>query len=423
MSHDDIQEKDKPSRRDFVRRGTAGLFGGCLAAARSASGQPQTPSGSPGESAGTMVSTQPGRGNFNVKDFATDSEAVQHAYDAMVTTPGRPKTLLLDPSARPFQMDRPLDVWQSRCRVTSTGGLTLVPDQDYKGPLIQTSLRKETKTGEDGVICNLIMDNLWLNGCNRSLGIKLRNVQLSTIHSVHVRSTDGPGLWLSDGCIENLFSNLILSDRCGNKDQPALLIETESESRPKHIPDAIGNMTVNSTHFSGTMIHWPVNQALRIAGGPAPVSLSRRHRKIQFSGCYFHGHGGADKPVVTVSDAFELAFVGTQMLAWREDGCVMQLGERDARWPTGIVLISHCIFGSKPNSDTTGIRLVNVEENTPCLAVFGNSFGSHDARLGHAVDWGPQKNKQASWAANVVHVKKDPHIGELPANADVLPFA
>ncbi len=416
-----------PTRRDFVRTGTAGLLTGGLVGHASASDQeaktpppPTVPGGCP---VGVVVSTQPGRGDFYVGNFDSDGHAVQHAYDAMVTTPGLPKTLVLDPSARPFKMDRPLDVWQSRCRITATGGLTLEPAEGYTGPLIQTTQRKETETGEDRVMTNLIMDNLWLNGRNCSLGVKLRNIQLSTIHHIHVRSTDGPGLWLSDGCIENLFANLVLSDRCGNREQPALLIETESESRPKYVGNGVGNMTVNSTHFSGVMIHWPVNQALRIACGPAPVKLSRRHRKIQFSGCYFHGHGRADKPVVTLADCFELAFVGTQMLAWRKDGAVMQLGEKDARWPTGIVMISHCLFGSRPDSTTAGIRVVNVEENAPCLAVFGNSFGSNDARLGHAVDWGPQKNKRASWAANAVHVKGEPHIGELPADADALPFA
>ncbi len=416
-----------PTRRDFVRTGTAGLltggFAGRATAAEPQGKAPPHPPASSGSEFGVVVSTQPGRGDFNVKDFDSDAQAIQRAYDAMVTTAGMPKTLVLDSSARPFKMDRPLDVWQSRCRVTGTGGLTLEPAEGYTGPLIQTTQRTETKTGEDGVITNLIMDNLWLNGRNRSLGVKLRNIQLSTIHHIHVRSTDGPGLWLSDGCIENLFSNLILSDRCGNRERPALLIETESESRPKHVGNGVGNMTVNSTHFSGVMIHWPVNQALRIACGPAPVEQSRRHRKIQFSGCYFHGHGRADKPVVTLADCFELAFVGTQMLAWRKDGAVMQLGEEGARWPTGIVMISHCLFGSRPDSTTSGIRVVNVEENAPCLAVFGNSFGSTDARLGHAVDWGPQRNKLASWGANAVHVKGKPHIGEPPADADVTPFA
>ena len=242
-----------PTRRDFVRTSTAGLFTGgtsgvlgTTAAAAAQGGEPIPPPSLPSDNPmGVVVSTQPGRG-----DFKSDGEAVQAAYDAMMTTLGMPKTLVLDStSARPFKMDRPLDVWQSRCRVTGTGGLTLEP-----------------------------------------------------------------------------------------------------------------------------------------------------------------------------ADCFELAFVGTQMLAWREDGAVMELGEKNARWPTGIVMISHCLFGSTPGSDTVGIRLVNVEESAPCLAAFGNSFGSNDRRLGHAVDWGPQKNKLAAWGANAVHVKGEPHIGELPEDADVSPF-
>jgi hypothetical protein len=161
---------------------------------------------------------------------------------------------------------------------------------------------------------------------------------------------------------------------------------------------------------------------MRISSGPAEIKKSRRQRKIQFNGCYFHGHSRANKPLITIAEAYELAFVGTQMLPWQKAGTVIQLGEENARWPTGIVMISHCLFGSIPGSDTVGIKCVNVEEDAPCLAVFGNSFGSTDGRLGHAVDWGPQQNKYASWAANTVKVKGEPHIGVLPKNADLLPF-
>ena len=45
------------------------------------------------------------------------------------------------------------------------------------------------------------------------------------INNIHVKSTDGLGLWISDSVIENLFSNIVLSDNCGNMEYPAMLIE------------------------------------------------------------------------------------------------------------------------------------------------------------------------------------------------------
>lgn len=417
------------TRRHFLTAGTTGMIAGAFAMPAiaevpevpEAPEPPAKPELMPATSVlGVVVSNQPGRGDFNVADFESDGAAIQHAYDTMVTTAGMPNTLILDASARPLQMDRPLDVWQSHCRITSTGGPTLVPAEGYTGPLIQSTLREQTDTGEDGCVTDVIMDNLWLNGLNRAIGIKLRNIQLSTIHDIHVRNTDGPGLWLSEGCIENLFSNLILSDRCGNRDEPALLIETEAEKKPR----GLDNITVNSTHFSGVMIHFPDNQALRIARGNADIEKSRRQRKIQFTGCMFHGHGGADKPVVTLSDAHEISFVGTQMLRWTAEGEVIRIGEEGDRWPVGAVMISHCHIVSKPGSTkTVGIKVVNVEENGPSLSIFGNCFGGTDARLGHAVDWGPQKNKQAAWGANLVNVRGKAHLGVMPTDADISPFA
>ena len=407
------------TRRNFCKFGAAGLAAGALSGGKRESGV-SSDAELPASAAGVVVSTRPGRGDFNTADFETDLAAAQHAYDKMVTTKGLPGTLILDSSGGPFEFDGALEVWQSKCRITGTGGPTVVPAEGYTGALIETSLRKETQRGEDRVISNVIMDNLWLNGRGRSRGMKLRDLQLSTIHDLHVRSTDGPGLWLSDGVIENLFSNLILSDNCGSKEQPALLIEPESEDRPKKL--RYGNHTVNSTHFSGIMIHFPTNDALRISAGPAPVRESRRHRKIKFSGCYFHGHGRQNRPLVTLEDAYELAFVGTQMLIWRKEGVIMQLGSQEARWPTGITMISHCLFSAAPGSKATGIRAVKVDTKAPCLAIFGNTFGTLEGRLAHAVDWGEQKGKKASWAGNAVHVTREPHIGVPPKDADESPF-
>ena len=373
---------------------------------------------------GVVVSTCPGRGPYNTDDFASDVAAVQQAYDDMVTRPDLPRTLILDAPGRPFAFNGFLDIWQSSCRITSTGGPTIVPSGDYKGPLVQSGLRRETERGEDDLIHNVVIDNLWLDGRGRAQGIKLRHLQLSTVHSLHIRNTDGPGLWLSDFCIENLFSDLVLSDNGGNDQYPALLIEPEGTLHPdgKDATDAIGNITVNSTRFAGTMIHFPANDALRISAGPAPVGESRRQRKIQFSGCFFHGHGRQTKPLVTLADAYQISFVGTQMLRWTDDGAVMQLGTEDARWPTGITLVSHCFFGGKPRSDVVGIRVENAVTGTPCLAVFGNSFGGDAATLAHAVDWGEQEGKTAAWAGNAVNTRGAPHVGTLPKNADIAPF-
>ena len=373
---------------------------------------------------GVMVSTHNKRGNFRASDFNSDVEAVQYAYDYMITEPDMPKTLILDASARPFEFDGFLDIWQSKCRITSTGGTTIVPKKGYKGPVIQSTIRKDTEVGEDGLISNVIINNIWIDGKDECMGIRLRHLQESTIHDIHVRSTDGPGLWISDCVIENLFSNLILSDNCGSEKYPAMLIEPEfiDITREALETKRFGNPTINSTQFSGIMIHFPTNDALRISAGPVPISLSRRQRKMQFVGCFFHGHPRQTKPLVTLSDAYENSFVGTQMLIWKDEGTVIQIGEKGAQHPTGITMISHCIICSKPGSNTTGIKLVNVEENTPCLAAFGNSFGSGDKRLAHAVDWGSQKEKFASWGANAISTSKEVHVGILPRDADVIPF-
>jgi hypothetical protein len=371
--------------------------------------------------AGVVVSTVPGRGHFCTVDFDSDDQAVQYAYDRMIDDPALPRTLLLDTPDRPFAFAGPLTVWQSHCRVTSTGGVTLTPADGYNGPLITSALRDATERGEDGLICNIVIDHLWLNGRNQSLGIKLKHLQLSTIHDLHIRNTNGPGLWLSDYCIENLFSNLILSDECGSVDQPALLLEPESSDLIPGIPN-LGNITINSTRFAGTMIHFPTNAALRISTGPAQVEATRRHRKIQFSGCYFHAHERQTAPLVTIAEGYELAFVGTQMLAWQDKGAVFQMGLPDAPLPAGNTLISHCIFASKPGSDCVGIRTTNVDTESPCLAVFGNSFGSHQRPLAHAVDWGSQPGKSAAWAGNTVHTTGAPHVGVFPADADTSPF-
>lgn len=372
-----------------------------------------------------IVSTSADRGQFRTADFASDSDAVQGAYDEMVSRDDLPRTLVLDAPGRPFELSAPLLIWQSGCRIASTGGPTIVPAPGYTGPLIESEIRPSTERGEDGLICNVVIENLWLDGLNRATGIKLKHIQLSTIHSIHVRNTDGPGLWLSDFCIENLFSDLVLSDECGNEEYPALLIQPESSRHPDggSSEHDIGNITVNSTGFSGTMIHFPANDALRICAGPAEVSRGRRHRKIRFAGCFFHSHGRATKPLVTLDDAYELSFIGTQMLLWRDEGTVMQLGSPGARWPTGITMVSHCIFGAKADSESVGIHAQNVVTDSPCLAAFGNSFGSDESRLLHAVDWGAQSGKQASWASNAVNVTGAAHVGDLPSDSDVLPFA
>jgi hypothetical protein len=371
---------------------------------------------------GVVVSTAPGRGHFCTAEFDSDDRAVQHAYDRMIDDPALPRTLILDAPDRPFAFAGPLDIWQSHCRVTSTGGVTLTPADGYTGPLISSARRDHTERGEDGLICDVVLDHLWLDGHDRCLGLKLKHLQLSTVHDLHVRNTDGPGLWLSDYCIENLFSNLVLSDECGSVDQPALLLEPESNDYLPGVP-SLGNITVNSTRFAGTMIHFPTNAALRVGIGPAQLEATRRQRKIQFSGCFFHGHGRMTEPLVTIAEAYELAFVGTQVLAWRDEGAVFQMGLPDAPLPAGNTLISHCIFASKPDSDCVGIRTTNVDTESPCLAAFGNSFGSHQRPLAHAVDWGDQPGKSAAWAGNAVNTTGEPHVGVLPADADAPPFA
>jgi len=371
---------------------------------------------------GVVVSTRSDRGHFHAEDFESDDRAAQHAFDRMVADPALPRTLVLDAPDRPFAFAGPLRVWQSHSRVTSTGGVTVTPAPGYCGPLIETALDPErTERGEDGLVTDVTLDHIMLNGLDRSLGLKLKHVQLSTFHNLHVRRTDGPGLWLADFCIENLFSDLVLSDECGSAKLPALLIEPESNDRPEGLDD-IGNITVNSTRLAGIMIHFPTNDCMRIGCGPAEVPAGRRQRKIQFSGCYFHAHPRQTRPLVTIGDAFELAFVGTQMLCWSDQPAV-QLGTEGDRYGAGITLISHCFFGSRPGSESVGIRAVKVETGAPFLCAFGNSFGSADRRLKHAVDWGPQAGKQAAWAANAVHVADESFVGVPPTNADVLPFA
>lgn len=371
---------------------------------------------------GVVVSTSPERGDYRTDAFHSDNEAVQNAYDDMVCRSDLPRTLILDAPDRPFAFDGPLDIWQSSCRITSTGGTTIVPADGYTGALIQSGMRPETEPGEDNLISNVVIDHLWINGHNQALGVKLKDIQLSTIHNLHIRQTDGPGLWLSNSCIENMFSELVLSDECGNEEYPALLIEPESATQRPGVGNGNGNLTVNSTYFSGIMIHFPTRNALRISAGPMQPKDCGGHRKIQFNGCFFHAHARCKKPLVTIADAFQLTFIGTQMLAWNEGGTVMQLGtgENDCM-PVGGVLISHCVFGSKRDSETVGIRAVNVSTDRPCLSIFGNAFGSKNS-LHNAVDWGEQEGKQASWAANTLHLTGEPFLGVPPRNADISPF-
>ena len=80
------------------------------------------------------------------------------------------------------------------------------------------------------------------------------------------------------------------------------------------------------------------------------------------------------------------------------------------------------IYVSEPGCDVVGIRVENVETDTPCLSLFGNSFGSTDKRLAHAFDWSDQEGKLASWSGNAVSVSKEAHIGKLPGDADQSPF-
>jgi len=383
------------------------------------------------------VSTDPERGDYVVDDETDDAAVVQRAYDDLVAdvavdlpldTPidppqGTTGTVVLDPADRQFVFEAPLDIWQSRCRVTATGGPTIIPADGYTGPLVTSGLRPETAVGEDGIITDLVIENLWLNGRGRATGLKLNDIQLSTIGGLHVRNTGGPGLWIADGCIENLFSDIVLSDNCGSFEEPALLIRPVSESRPDSpssaYRDTVGNITVNSTHFSGVMIHFPTNDALRISSGPTPVAKSRRHRKIQFTGCMFHSHGRAENAVVTIEDAYELAFVGTQMLLWGEEGTCVQLGTEDARWPVGSTTFSHCWFTAKQDSTVAGITCENVDTEITPLQAIGNTF---DDCLAHAVDWGDQPNKRAAWAGNGVDTHGEAHVGRLPEDADVSPF-
>lgn len=54
------------------------------------------------------------------------------------------------------------------------------------------------------------------------------------------------------------------------------------------------------------------------------------------------------------------------MLIWKDEGTVIQMGEKGEQNPSGITMISHFIICAKPGSNTTGIKLVNVEQNAPC---------------------------------------------------------
>lgn len=376
-----------------------------------------------GLESGVMVSTHPERGNFRTSDFNSDVEAVQSAYDYMVTKPDMPRTLILDASARPFEFDGFLDIWQSKCRITSTGGATIVPKQGYKGPVIQSTIRDETEVGEDGLISDVIMDNIWIDGKEECVGIKLRHLQESTIHDIHVRSTDGPGLWISDCVIENMFSNIILSDNCGNDEYPAMLIEPENIEITQE--KKIGNLSINSTQFSGVLIHFPTNDALRISCGGHIQNMGRRQRKIQFVGCMFHGHSRQTKPLVSISEAQEISIVGTQMITGEKDGVVILQMGKDGGLPVGNTLISHCFFYNFGSKNAIGISVENVDEHAPFLAAFGNSFGIRNGETGwlkHAVNWGSQKNKMASWQGNLVGTNEEPHVGVMPSNADILPF-
>lgn len=341
----------------------------------------------------------------------------------MIANPDLPRTLILDAPDRPLRFSGPLDVWQSHCRVCATGGVTIRPAKGYTGALISSALRDETEVGEDGLITNVVIDHIWLNGDNQSLGIKLKHIQLSTIHDIHVRDTDGPGLWLSNFCIESLFSNIVLSDRCGNDELPALLLRPESHETIPGKWDQ-GNITANSVRFAGVMIHFADNACLEVGIGPADVTINRRQREIEFSGCFFHSHARRTRPVVTVEEAYAINFLGTQMMGWANTGAIMQLGSKQARFPTGLVHISNCDFYSKPGSDCVGIVCENVEQDgVACMLAHGNTFGGFDARLKTAVDWGSQPGKCAAWGSNAIKVAGRPFIGVPPVDADILPFA
>jgi hypothetical protein len=373
-----------------------------------------------------VVSTAPNRGDWFTGDFESPAEAVQHAYDQMVGQKNLPQTLVLDPSGGPFEMDAPLEIWQSQTRVTSSSGVCLVPAEGYCGPLLTTGLRDETRPGEDGLLTNITIDNLHLDGRMRSKGIVLRHVQLSTFRGLHIRNTDGAALRLSDFCIENLFDQLVLSDQTGSATEPTLWIEPENtgifpmggQKRD------LGNITVNSTFFNGIMIHFPNNDALRISSGGASVELCRRHRKIQFNGCFFHGHDRLNKPLITLEDCFELSFVGCQMLLWNTSGTIMRLGEHESQFPTGSVMVSHCTFVGKPGESlqTMAFELRNVETGCGCLSVFGNNIGSNTGLLGYAADFGNKPETRISWTGNLVQTQNPPFKGVQPENADISPF-
>ena len=147
--------------------------------------------------------------------------------------------------------------------------------------------------------------------------------------------------------------------------------------------------------------------------------------KNSVNGCYFHGHDRLTaRPLITLEDAFELAFVGCQMLIWNTAGSIIRLGEKNSMFPVGPVMISHCHFVGQPSKDTevVAIEIVNVEKNTGVLSAFGNNFGSNDGRLAHAVNWGDEVGVQAAWSANMVHTTQEAHTGVLPTEADISPF-
>ncbi len=392
-----------------------------------------SPNAALGNSAtGLVVSTQPGCGDLSVADFPSDDAALQAAYDRIASDPTASKTLILDPAGTPFRMKAPLIVWQSATRVTSTGGKCLTPADGYTGALLESHIRPETVEGPDGLITNVVLDHLHCDGENRSLGIRLRHLQLGSFHDLHVCNTDGPGLWISDYCIENLFSNIVLSDECGNEEYPALYIQPENLDFKPEGRD-LGNITVNSTCFNGVMIHFPTADALRIGAAGATIGINRRQRKIHFNGCFFHGHGRMkNRPLVTLGDAYEIAIIGCQMVLWGTEGTLIQIGEEGGKFPSGTTMISHCNLVGRPAADapdgvlkTIGIKLVNPDtgDGAAVLSAFGNNFGSNDARLAHAVDWGQTPGVRASWAANLVNTSEAPFIGMKPEEADVSPFA
>ncbi len=95
-------------------------------------------------------------------------------------------------------------------------------------------------------------------------------------------------------------------------------------------------------------------------------------------------------------------------------------------------MLRHCHLVSRPAKDapsgvlkTIGIKLVNpdIGGGASVLSAFGNNFGSDDARLGHAVDWGQTPGIRAAWAANLVNTSEAPFIGVKPERGRCLPLS